>query len=470
MTLEIDLNHAQRIHVVGIGGPGMSAIAIVLHEMGHVVTGSDIRDNAAVQSLRSRGINVSIGHSVNVVADVDAVTYSTGVPRDNIEIVAASSAGVLVLHRSEMLAAICSLVRSIGVAGTHGKTTTSAMLVHILLAAELRPSYVIGAEVLKTSSGASWTGEDVFVVEADESDGTHAALFLRAAIITNIDKDHLDYFGSLDEIRQSFISFANNVDGPVIVCHDDAQVVKMLSEVRSSSREIEFITYGVTSQADVVISNLSLTPTSSECDVTIGVNTHRISLPTFGRHNLLNAVAALVMAHQFGVTVEVGIKALASFDGVERRFQDRGTFNGVALIDDYAHLPTEIAAVITATKQRFPQRRLLAVFQPNRFHRIAAMAGDYAECFEEADIVAITDVYASGTPRIEGITGELVAQAIRGADADKAVAWCRTRDELVQYVLEELRPGDVCLSMGCGDIEQFPDEILKAHDARKNSR
>jgi UDP-N-acetylmuramate--alanine ligase len=176
------------------------------------------------------------------------------------------------------------------------------------------------------------------------------------------------------------------------------------------------------------------------------------------------------MAHQFGVTVEVGIKALASFDGVERRFQDRGTFSGVALIDDYAHLPTEIAAVITATKQRFPQRRLLAVFQPNRFHRIAAMAGDYAECFEEADIVAITDVYASGTPRIEGITGELVVQAIRRADADKAVAWCRTRDELVQYVLEELKPGDICLSMGCGDIEYFPDEILKAHDARENSR
>ncbi|MSO31358.1 MAG: UDP-N-acetylmuramate--L-alanine ligase [Ilumatobacteraceae bacterium] len=470
MKLEIDLNHAQRIHVVGIGGPGMSAIAVVLHEMGHVVTGSDIRENAAVQSLRSRGIIVSIGHSVDVVAGVDAVTYSTGVPRDNIEILAASHAGVLVLHRSEMLAAICSLVRSIGVAGTHGKTTTAAMLVHILLAAELRPSYVIGAEVLETSSGASWTGEDVFIVEADESDGTHAALFLRAAIITNIDKDHLDYFGSLDEIRQSFISFADNVEGPVIVCHDDAQVVKMLAEVSLSSREIDFITYGISSQADVVMSNLSLTSASSECDITIDGHTHCISLPTFGGHNLLNAVAALVMAHQFGVAVEVGITALASFGGVERRFQDRGTLNGVALLDDYAHLPAEIAAVIAATKQRFPQRRLLAVFQPNRFHRIAAMAGDYAECFNEADLVAITDVYASGTPQIEGITGELVVQAIQGADADKAVAWCRTRDALVQYVLEELRPGDVCLSMGCGDIEHFPDEILKAHDARKDSQ
>lgn len=468
MKLEIDLNHALRIHVVGIGGPGMSAIAIALHEMGHAVTGSDIRENAAVRSLRSRGINVFIGHSVDVVAGVDVVTYSTGVPRDNIEILAASGAGVLVLHRSEMLAAVCSLVRSIGVAGTHGKTTTSAMLVHILLAAELRPSYVIGAEVLETSSGASWTGEDLFVVEADESDGTHAALFLRAAIITNIDKDHLDYFGSIDEMRESFISFADNVDGPVIVCHDDAQVVKLLSEVRSSSREIDFITYGTTLQADVVMSNISLTSTSSECDVTIDGQTHFISLPTFGRHNLLNAVAALVMARQFGVAVDVGIEALASFEGVERRFQDRGTLNGVALIDDYAHLPAEIAAVIAATRQRFPQRRLLAVFQPNRFHRIAAMAGDYAECFSEADIVAITDVYASGTPRIEGITGELVVQAIQGSDADKVVAWCRTRDELVQYVLEELRPGDVCLSMGCGDIEQFPDQLLEAHDAKRD--
>lgn len=465
MKRKIDLSHPRRVHVIGIGGPGMSAIAIVLHQMGHLVTGSDIRDNATVQSLRSQGMAVSIGHTADVVDNVDVVTYSTGVPLDNIEILAASRAGTTVVHRSEMLAAICSLARSIGVAGTHGKTTTSAMLVHILLDAEMKPSYVIGAEVLQTRSGASWTGEEVFVVEADESDGTHAALSLRGAIITNIDKDHLDYFGSLEEIRRSFTLFAQNVDGPVVVCHEDGQVLKMLSEALTNGLEINFVTYGATTQADVRVSNVALTAMSSECDITLDGDMYHLSLSTFGRHNLLNAVAALTMAQQLGVAVEDGIKALACFGGVERRFQDRGTLNGAVLLDDYAHLPAEIAAVIAATKQRFPERRLVAVFQPNRYHRIAAMAQDYADCFSEADIVAITDVYASGTPRIAGITGELVVQAIHGVNSDKVVAWCRTRDELVQYVSQQLKTGDVCLSMGCGDIEEFPDQLLKAHAA-----
>ncbi len=469
MKQEIDLSCPQRVHVVGIGGPGMSAIAIVLHQMGHSVTGSDIRENATVQSLRSQGITVTIGHSVNLVEKVDVVTYSTGVPLDNIEIVAASRNGKLVMHRSKMLAAICSLVHSIGVAGTHGKTTTSAMLLHIMLAADIKPSYVIGAEVLGTSSGASWTGENVLIVESDESDGTHVALQLRGAIITNIDKDHLDYFGSLDEIRRSFASFARNVDGPVVVCVDDEQIQKMISESKIAGSERSFITYGFSTQANVVIKNLSLSEQSSECDFALGETTHHLSVTMFGRHNILNAVAALVMAHEYGVTIKIGLEALLSYGGVQRRFQDRGNLDGVLLIDDYAHLPAEIAAVIAATKQRFPERRLVAVFQPNRFHRIAAMADDYADCFAQADNVVITDVYASGTTRIEGVTGELLVQAIRAANPNKVVDWCCTRDELVQHVVQQLKPGDVCLSMGCGDIEEFPDQLLKAHTVDRNA-
>lgn len=472
MSPFFDLSRPRRVHVVGVGGPGMSAVALSLVDMGHLVSGSDVHENAVVRQLRSRGVRVDLGHKVSHVSDAEAVTYSTAIPADNIEVVEGRRRGLAVMHRAGMLAAICARARAIGVAGTHGKTTTSAMLLAILQAAGRDPSYVIGAEVLATQSGARWTGSDLMIVEADESDGTHAALPLAATIVTNIDLDHLDHFGSMHGLRDSFLEYASRISGPIVLCADNVETLSLAERLRGTDHADRTVsTYGVDPSADVVVSQVRESSSGTVFTVAKGAGaTEKFSvdvvLPTFGMHNVMNATAALTMAHRLGVTPDVAAEALSTYAGVERRFQLRGVSRGSALIDDYAHLPAEIEAALAATRQRFPGKRVIAVFQPNRFHRIQAMASEYANCFVGADHVAITDVYASGTPRIEGVTGRLVVDAVSGAGGHPSVAWCATRDELVRHVSECLDAHSVCVSMGCGDIEQFPDELI-AHDVRE---
>lgn len=459
-----DLTHPRRVHVVGVSGPGMSAVALCLADMGHTVSGSDVRTSEVVDTLRARGVRVVIGHDASHVQGVEAVTYSTAVPLDNIELVAARDSGADVMHRAGMLAAICARARAIGVAGTHGKTTTSAMLLAIMNHAGLNPSYVIGAEVLDTGTGAQWRDSEHMIVEADESDGTHDALPLHATIITNIDLDHLDHFGSLDGLRSSFRDYAARVPGPVVLCGDHpetralAEALRSSDSTRVSTRRV--LTYGRHDQCDARITEVVETTRGSEFSVLVASESVRVFVPAFGAHNVLNATASLAMAHVLGVSLHTSRDALANFGGVERRFQVRGELAGSTLVDDYAHLPAEIEAAIGSTRQRFPGRRVIAVFQPNRFHRIQAMAGEYANCFAAADHVVITDVYASGTRRIEGVTGRLVVDAIVDAGRHPSVAWCETRSELVEHVAAQLGADTVCLSMGCGDIERLPDELI----------
>lgn len=459
-----DLSRPRHVHVVGVSGPGMSAVALCLADMGHVVSGSDVRTSPVVDTLRARGVAVEIGHDASHVDGVEAVTYSTAVPADNVEIAAAREAGVEVMHRSGMLAAICARTRAIGIAGTHGKTTTSAMLLAVMNAAKINPSYVIGAEVLDTGTGAQWRESSYMIVEADESDGTHDALPLFGTIITNIDLDHLDHFGSLDGLRASFMTYASRVPGPAVLCGDHRETRDMANALRtskvSSGAKRQVITYGCDANCDARISDVHETTTGSQFLVRIGSKSATVFVPAFGRHNVLNATAAIAMASALGVSLDVAASALANFGGVERRFQVRGEKNGSVLIDDYAHLPAEIEAAISATRQRFPDKRIIAVFQPNRFHRIQAMAGEYAHCFSRADHVVITDVYASGTPRIEGVTGRLVVDAVVGEGGHESVAWCETRTELVDHVASLLSTDTVCVSMGCGDIDQFPAQVI----------
>lgn len=459
----LDLSNPRRVHVVGVGGPGMSAVALTLADMGHEVSGSDTRETDVLSTLRSRGVRVSIGHNVSNVRDAEAVTYSTAIPLDNVEIVAARSAGAAVMHRSGMLAAICARANAIGVAGTHGKTTTSAMLLAILQGARRNPSYVIGAEVLATGMGAQWTGGELMIVEADESDGTHDALPLRGTIITNIDRDHLDYFGSLEREFESFLNYARRVQGPVVLCADDPLTFRVATEMRgASSVASNVFLYGLDAASDACISRVVETTSGTSFTVTVGGIPTSVSIPSFGLHNVLNATAALSMAHLLGVSLREGSVSLAQYGGVERRFQVRGEARGCALVDDYAHLPAEIEAALAATRQRFPGKRVVAVFQPNRFHRIQAMAHEYATCFGAADHVVITDVYASGTPRIEGVTGQLVVDAVVQRGGHHSVSWCETRSELIAHVVTQLNTDSVCISMGCGDIERLPDEVLVA--------
>jgi UDP-N-acetylmuramate--alanine ligase len=451
----LDLSIPQRLHVVGVGGPGMSAIAIVLAEMGHRVSGSDLRERAVLDRLRAGGVEVHVGHRRDLVHGCDAITYSTAVPLRNVEVQEALSTGVPVLRRAGMLASICAQAKSLAVAGTHGKTTTTSMLMLILAEARLRPSFVIGGDVTDTGTGAQWTGGEWLVVEADESDGTHLELPLHGTILTNVEVDHLDHYGSFDAITASFDRYLSQIDGPKVLCADDP-VCRQLAEAHGA------VTYGTEAGAEVRAVRIRAERGSHRFEVERdGAVLGAVDLPLRGIHNVRNATGAIALAMAIGVPFADCAAALARFGGVARRFDVRGAAAGATLVDDYGHLPTEIAAVLAAARNSGDGwKRVIAVFQPNRFNRIAAMWSEYADAFVDADVVVLTDIYASGTTPIPGVTGKLLVNAVLDRHPSARVLWLPKRADLVDVVAAEIREGDVCISMGCGDIASFPDEVI----------
>ena len=463
----LDLSTPRRIHVVGVGGPGMSALAIILAERGHIVSGSEIRDSDVLDTLRSVGVTVFMGQRAENVRDAEIVTYSTAIADDNIELVTARARGITVLHRGDVLGSACMNDRVIGVAGTHGKTTTSALLLLMLRGGGQDPSYVVGAEVRDIGRGAGSGIDDVMVVELDESDGTAEVVPTESIIVTNIDIDHLDYFGTPSNIDAAFTEIVNRSPHCVVLCVDDPGCARLHERIvgntgRAETVTAKVITYGASSDANVRVSQFVETPAGSKFVVSIAGSDHTVTVPLRGVHNALNCTAAIAMAHVYGVEIETSISVVNHFGGVERRFEEHGVARGALLIDDYAHLPAEISAVVHAASGH-PQRqgKVIAVFQPNRFHRIAQMAHEYANCFRNADVVIITDIYASGTTPIEGVTGKLVSDAITSAHPTANVIWAPHRDDVITAGLEHLSSGDVCISMGCGDIGNLPTEILQ---------
>ena len=449
----LDVTRPFRCHVIGVCGPGMSAVAILLAQMGHVVSGSDLNPSDALHALGASGVNVHIGHDRSLVHGVDVVVFSTAVPQTNIEIVESRALGIPVVHRSVMLAAITAAHRSVGIGGTHGKTTTTSLLTVMLRAAGRDPSYYIGADVFDLG-GAGVGSDGTMVVEADESDGTAQAMALSSFILTNVDADHLDRFGTVERIEDEFAEMAGRLDGALVVCGDDAASMR----VAERALRDRTVAYGFGPHNDVVVSAFAPTDSGISFVVRIDGSDVPVELPLRGRHNALNCTGALAMATELGVEPTVAARAVAGFRGVDRRFIEHGTHKGALLVDDYAHLPAEISAVLDAVRTHPAcTGRVIAVFQPNRFHRIATMAGDYAHCFAGADEVFITDIYASGTERIEGVTGMLVVDAVRAVHPN--VTWAETRGELVTAVDGVLQPGDVCISMGCGDISEFPHQL-----------
>jgi len=451
----LDLSHPQRLHVVGVGGPGMSAIAIVLAEMGHAVSGSDIRERPVLERVRAAGVEVQVGHRRQVVHGCDAVTASTAIPARNVELDEAAATGIKVLRRAGMLASICARAKSLGVAGTHGKTSTTSMLMLMLAEAGLRPSFVVGGDVTDMGTGAQWTGGEWLVVEADESDGTHLELPLYGTILTNVDVDHLDHYGSLDAIADGFDRYLDQVPGPKVLCADDPICAQL-------ARRHGAITYGTDVTADFVATNVRPGHGSYSFEVVKrGEPLGTIDLPLRGIHNVRNATGALALAMSIGVPFEAASRALAKFGGVARRFDIRGFHSGATLVDDYAHLPSEIAAVLAAARSSGDGwKRVVAVFQPNRYNRMAAMWPDYRDAFVDADLVVLTEIFASGTTPVPGVTGKLVVNAVLDAHPQTQMVWLPKRHDLVDYLARQLREGDVCISMGCGDIASFPDEVV----------
>ena len=467
-----DLSRPRRIHVIGIGGPGMNAIAQVLCEMGHQVSGSDIHESEVLDRLRALGVSINVGHDVKAVLDCDVVTASTAIPATNIELVAATAQSVPVLSRAQMLSAICALKQSVAVAGTHGKTTTSAMLMHVLSTAGLQPSFVIGGDVHGLDLGAGWRNGQHLVVEADESDSTHLALPLFGSILTNVDVDHLDHFATFDNLVSSFEQYVTKIDGPKVLCADDVVCAKIAEKQICR-------TYGMSVNADVRAVNVILADGSSRFDVegrqsgstAVRVLIGSVEVPLRGTHNVLNATGAITMAMELGVEFEVAAQALASFRGVARRFDLRGVDDGVTFVDDYAHLPNEIIAVLSGARDATDTwRRVVAVFQPNRFNRMSVMSGEYADAFGDADVVVITEIYSSGTTPIPGVTGKLVVDAIRNSHPGKKVEWIAQREDLVTFLASTLASGDLCISMGCGDVAQLPDEVISLRQSNRANK
>lgn len=458
----IDLSVPVRVHVVGVGGPGMAPLAVLLAGTGHTVSGSDIHDSDTLSELRQASVTVHVGHDARLVDDVDVVVYSTAIPEHNVELVRAREKKIAVQHRSGLLASLCRQFDTVGVAGTHGKSTTSALVTHILASVGRNPFAIVGADVPGLQAGARLGNRDdqsaTFVLEADESDGTLEILPLQHLIVTNIDVDHLDYYGTFEQLQDSMGDVIARVDGWVIANADDTVSTSVMS--RAGNRKVR--TFGYAQSADVCVRNVVSDTDGLAIDLEVHGQLFHCAVPLRGQHNGMNVAAAIAMVDALGVDVSQACESLSNFGGVLRRFTERGTFNDALLVDDYAHLPAEIAAAISALRSH-PRvtGKVVAVFQPNRFHRIAAMAEMYADCFADADRVVITDIYASGTRPIEGVTGKLVWQAVVHAHPTADVVWAPTRNDIVENVGRFLSPGDGCISMGCGDIETFPDDLLQ---------
>ena len=442
------------VHVVGAGGAGMNAIAAVLLSMGHPVSGSDLRESAGVNRLRSLGAQIHIGHSAPNIGDAEIICRSTAVPDGNAEVLAAKELGRSVWSRADVLSAICERKQTVAVSGTHGKTTTSSMLALGLTAAGVNPSFIVGGDLNEIGSGAVWSNKGkLFVVEADESDGTFLRLNAEAAVVTNVEADHLDFFGSYQSLIESFEKFVSEANGPRVVCSDDPGAANIASTVG------ECVTYGKSNEADYQIIDLVTHRYSSTFGI---INGGRLigecDLPVPGVHNALNATAAFVTALELGASADLVLTALGRFAGVARRFEFRGEQDGVVYVDDYAHLPTEVSSVLAAAKAGNWQR-VVAVFQPHRYSRTAELWRDFADSFVDADHIVVTGIYGAGELPRPGVTGDLLVRAILDAHPDASVTYLPGRDQVAGYLDSNLQSGDLCLTMGAGDLTSAADEV-----------
>jgi len=444
----LDLSVPLSIHVVGAGGAGMSAIAEVLATMGHHVSGSDQQASPVLDRLRSVGVGTTVGHaSANVPANVDAVTVSTAIGPENPEVLEAHRRGVPVLRRADVLSALTALRRTIAVAGTHGKTTTSSLLAVALTSAGMDPSFVVGGVIAGFGTGARWGAGEWLVVEADESDGTFLDLDVELAVLTSVEPDHLEHYGGFDTLVDAFALFVARAGGPRLVCADDP-VAAGLAGATS--------TYGFHAGADVRIIDYEATGAATAFTLE-GLG--RVTVPLPGRHNARNATAAVAAAVAAGASFDDAAAGVAAFAGVGRRSQVRGERDGVTFVDDYAHLPGEVAPTLAAAREG-GWSRVVAVFQPHRYSRTEALWADFADAFTDADVVVVTEIYPAGEPPRAGVSGRLVADAVRDAHARAHVEWLPERADVVAFLRRELRAGDLCLTLGAGDLTTLPDELL----------
>ncbi|MCF7804971.1 MAG: UDP-N-acetylmuramate--L-alanine ligase [Candidatus Marinimicrobia bacterium] len=448
----------KKIHFIGIGGIGMSGIAELLLNLNFEVTGSDLRLTETTRHLEEKGATVFEGHHPDNVDESDVVVYSSAVTLDNSEIQSAKDRKIPIIRRAEMLGELLKLkMYSIAIAGTHGKTTTTSMVGNMMTAGGFDPTLIIGGIIKNLKSNALLGQGDYVVAEADEFDRTFLSLMPTIAIITNIEKEHLDTYSDLDDLKGAFIQFANKVPfyGVVIACLDEPSVQDIIPDL---TRRV--ITYGFSPQADVRATNVNLNERISEFEVIVedkSLGTVALNVP--GEHNIKNAIATIALGLELGIDFESIKKGLESYETVNRRFEFRGQHDDILFVDDYAHHPTEVLATLEAAKKGW-QRRVVAVFQPHLYTRTRDFKDDFGKAFLHSDVLFVTDIYPSREEPIPNVTGQVVADAARGY-GHKQVHYIEDKEDLPRKVGESLLPGDIVITLGAGDITKFNGKILE---------
>jgi UDP-N-acetylmuramate--alanine ligase len=453
----VSFRNFQRIHLVGIGGIGMSGIAEVLLTLGYSVSGSDTKLSTITERLQDLGATIFEAHKAENVEGAHVVVVSSAVKSDNPEVMEAHKRKIPVIPRAEMLAELMRLKYGIAVAGAHGKTTTTSMVASILAAAHLDPTFVVGGRVNQAGTTARVGKGEYFVVEADESDRSFLMFAPVVAVVTTIDREHLDQYASLEDIQSAFVQFVNRVPfyGAAVLCLDEPNVQAIVPNVKRP-----IITYGTSSQADLVISDIRLKGLESEFRLNYkGEALGKFELPhPPGIHNVRNAAAAAAVALYLNIATDLIREGLMKFAGVGRRFDIKGMVNDITVVDDYGHHPVEIRATLEAARGcKF--NRLLVLFQPHRYTRTQHLWGDFARAFNQADVLALMDIYAASEAPIPGITSEALANSIREA-GHKNVSYFRSMQDAIEFLLREARPGDAILTIGAGNVSRASSELL----------
>ncbi|MEQ1876671.1 MAG: UDP-N-acetylmuramate--L-alanine ligase [Bdellovibrionia bacterium] len=439
-----------KVHFVGVGGIGMSGLAELLHNMGATVSGSDLHDGANVQRLKQLGIKTVIGHGKANVTDADVVVYSSAVNFENPELSEARARRIPIIPRAEVLAEIMRLKRGIAVGGTHGKTTTTSMIATILIQGNFDPTVVVGGRLDLIKSNSFLGQGDWLVAEADESDGSFLKLSPEIAIVTNIDNDHMEFFKTDERLENAFLEFANRIPfyGVTVACGDDARIRKVF---KNYNKNVYF--YGFSENNDFRLvgekGRYKLLKDKKE------IGSFGLALP--GRHNALNAASAIIASMEAGISFDDSAAALSSFLGVDRRFQLKGEAKGIRVYDDYGHHPTEVKAVLSAFREKFPDKRVVALFQPHRYTRSKFCWDDFCASFSEADLVYVMDIYSAGEAQIAGITGERMAAEIKGTKA----AYVGDAAQAVRTVVQNLKDGDIFVTLGAGDVWKSGMNVLE---------
>lgn len=455
----------QRIHIVGIGGAGMSAIARVLLEQGYSVSGSDIKESRYIENLREMGARIFIGHKAENIEDSKLVVYSTAIGKKNVEIVASQKNGIPVIHRSEMLYYLTGGKKTIAITGTHGKTTTTSLAAFLLSVAGLKPAFIIGGELNEIGTNAQYGEGQYFVIEADESDGSFLYLKPYISIITNLESEHLDYYGSFEKLSESFKEFIEKTGDTCIFCADDAKVLYFCEQATGGIKRL--ISYGFSPQALIRAEEYRCDNNGGEFLIYDGLRGKKIKLRTHlkGKHNIQNALSIYALGVVLSIKDKKILKAIEEFPGVRRRFELKGRVNDITVIDDYAHHPTEIRATVDAARS-LHHSRLIVVFQPHRYSRVANLYREFLNAFEDADVIVATQIYGAGEEPFPGVSGQWLFEMVANKNIRKKLAYIPRLIEIPEYIRNIARSGDVVLFLGAGDITLVSSETVKTLESK----